>query len=116
MITRLTVIILTLTISLTSRGEPGRSTQQEALTYLQTIKLPDSSIYWPNAKGHLFLENLRVNVEHPLGMYQGSNTNFCGYAALSYLPLNYDPLQYVKFMLTLFLEGNATWGKIHFTP
>jgi hypothetical protein len=49
-------------------------------------------------------------------MYQGSNTNFCGYAALSYLPLNYNPLQYVKFMLTLFLEGNATWGSIRFTP
>jgi len=97
-------------------GEPHRSTPQEAMTYLQSITLPDSSIHWPNARGHLFLENLKINVLHPLGMYQGSNTNFCGYAALSYLPLNYDPLQYVKFMTTLYLEGNASWGNIHFTP
>jgi len=112
----LLLLPLLLAHSLISVGEPSHSTQQEALAYLQTIKLPDSSIYWPNARGHLFLENLRVNVQHPLGMYQGSNTNFCGYAALSYLPLNYDPLQYVKFMLTLYIDGQATWNKIKFTP
>ena len=112
----LLLICFSSTRSLASTGEPGRSTQQEALAYLQTIHLPDSSIHWPNARGHLFMENLRANVQHPLSMYQGSNTNFCGYAALSYLPLNYDPLQYVKFMLTLYEEGQATWNKIKFTP
>ncbi|HVW62874.1 MAG TPA: hypothetical protein VHC48_22640 [Puia sp.] len=104
-------------LALASTGEqPGRSTQQEALAYLRTIRLADSSIYWPNTKGHLFLENLQANVQHPLGMYQGSNTNFCGYAAFSFLVLNYDPLQYVKFMLALYEEGQATWNKIKFTP
>jgi hypothetical protein len=102
--------------SLVRAGEPPRSTSQEALSYLQTITLPDSSTWWPNARSRLFLENLRLNVQHPLGMYQGVNTNFCGYAALSYLPLNYDPLQYVKFMTSLYMEGQASWGKIHFTP
>ena len=102
--------------SLATAGELHRSTPQEALDYLQSVVIPDSSIYWPNARGHLFLENLKINVRHPLGMYQGVNTNFCGYAALSYLPLNYDPLQYVKFMTTLFLEGKASWGKVQFTP
>jgi len=112
----LLTIILSLSISLSSLGEPGHSTQQEAFTFLQEIKLPDSSIYWPNARSHLFMENLRRNVQYPLSMYQGSNTNFCGYAALSYLPLNYDPLQYVKFMVALFLDGKASWGKIRFDP
>jgi hypothetical protein len=49
-------------------------------------------------------------------MYQGSNTNFCGYAAFSYLPLHNDPLQYVKFMLSLYQEGHATWNNVTFTP
>ena len=116
------VIALTLIISLHSLGQPrqpgqpGHSTQQEALAWLEAASLPDSSIYWPNVRTHLFLENLRVNVTHPLGMYQGSNTNFCGYAALSYLPLNNDPLQYVKFMLALYQEGHATWNNIKFHP
>lgn len=110
------VLVLAFFISLSSRGEPGHSTQQEALDFLGTIKLPDSSIFWPNARSHLFMENLLTNVRYPLSMYQGVNTNFCGYAALSYLPLNYDPLQYAKFMVTLYTEGKAVWGKIHFTP
>jgi len=116
MMSKLLAIAISLNISFTAYGAPGHSTQQEALAFLQTIKLPDSSAYWPNARAPLFLENLRVNVQHPLGMYQGSNTNFCGYAALSYLPLNNDPLQYVKFMVTLYTEGKASWNKINFTP
>ncbi|MDO6434996.1 hypothetical protein Q4E93_30560 [Flavitalea sp. BT771] len=109
-------LLSVLLFALTTLGEPGHSTQQEALAFLQELKLPDSSIYWPNARSRLFMENLRHNVQYPLSMYQGSNTNFCGYAALSYLPLNNDPLQYVKFMAALFLEGKATWGRIHFDP
>ncbi len=110
------LIFFLLSPSLVTAGEPPRSTPQEALDYLQTITLPDSSTWWPNARGGPFLENLKLNVRHPLGMYQGVNTNFCGYAALSYLPLNYDPLQYVKFMTSLYIEGQATWGKVHFSP
>lgn len=110
------LIAFTLLISLHSLGQPGHSTQQEALAWLKTAKLPDSSIYWPNVRTHLFLENLRINVTNPLGMYQGSNTNFCGYAALSYLPLNNDPLQYVKFMLALYQDGHATWKDSKFKP
>jgi len=113
------LLLLTIFLSIlshTSTGQPGHSTQKEALAYLQTIQLPDSSIYWPNTRRHLFLQNLQVNVQNPLGMYQGSNTNFCGYAAFSYLPLHNDPLQYVKFMVTLYTDGQATWNKIKFTP
>ena len=52
----------------------------------------------------------------PLALYQGTNTNFCGYAALSYLPLHEDPLGYTRFLLTLYCEGKATWGNVHFDP
>ena len=94
----------------------GTSTREEALDYLQKAKLPDSSIFWPNVKLHLFIENLKANITTPLAIYQGSNTNFCGYAALSYLPLQNDPLAYTRFMLTLYTDGAAKWGKISFDP
>ena len=92
------------------------STPGEALDYLQRVKLPDSSKHWPNVRRSLFIENLKANITAPLAIYQGSNTNFCGYAALSYLPLHDDPLTYTRFMVDLFINGDATWGKIEFTP
>jgi hypothetical protein len=94
----------------------GSSTPQEALDYLLKARLPDSSAYWPNIRRSLFIENLKANILSPLAMYQGSNTNFCGYAALSYLPLHDDPLTYTRFMLTLYTTGQATLGVTHFNP
>jgi hypothetical protein len=92
------------------------SSRAEALEWLKMIRIPDSSEYWPHVKAHEFLENLRINVSHPVGIFQGTNTNFCGYAAFSYLPLHYDPLQYVQFMAALYANGAANWHKIEFTP
>jgi hypothetical protein len=92
------------------------STRQQALELLKNTKLPDSSRWWPNIKLDLFIGNLKANIESPLKIYQGSNTNFCGYAAFSYLPLQYDPLAYTRFMLSLYLDGQATWNNIHFNP
>jgi len=94
----------------------GSSTPQEALDLLKRTKLPDSSIWWPNVKGHLFMDNLKANILTPLAIYQGSNTNFCGYAALSYIPLHDDPLGYTRFLLALYRDGTASWGNIRFTP
>ena len=125
-ITRCLVITITLFSVLSGHvlasfnNEPGDSVvtsgRQAALRFLEKIHDPDSSAWWPNVKPHLFIENLRTNINTPLAMYQGSNTNFCGYAALSYLPLHDNPLGYVKFMLELYREGKATWGKITFAP
>jgi hypothetical protein len=93
-----------------------QSSRQQALDLLNTIKLPDSSRWWPNVNKGLFLANLQANIIAPLKIYQGSNTNFCGYAALSYLPLQHDPLTYTRFMLSLYLDGKATWNNIVFNP
>ena len=111
-------IFSSLSPAFAQHADPGSgvSTREEALNYLQAAKLPDSSIFWPNVKLHLFIENLKANITTPLAIYQGSNTNFCGYAALSYLPLQNDPLTYTRFMLALYTDGSATWGKITFTP
>ena len=92
------------------------STPQQALALLENTSLPDSSKWWPNIRRSLFIENIRANILHPLKFYQGSNTNFCGYAALSYLPLHDDPLAYTRFLLTLYTEGHASYGKIRFAP
>jgi len=94
----------------------GISTREEAIHFIEAIKQPGASPYWPHVKPELFLENLKANIYHPLELNQGSNTNFCGYAAMSYLPLHTDPLGYAKFMLELYHTGRAKWGKQKFTP
>lgn len=92
------------------------STKRQALEYLKRIKNLKSSIFWPNIEPKAFLKNVELNVDSPLVVYEGSNTNFCGYAALTYLPLNIDPLGYAKFMITIFNDGSATYGKAFINP
>ncbi|HEY8690787.1 MAG TPA: hypothetical protein VIM07_16235 [Chitinophagaceae bacterium] len=94
------------------------STQKDAIFFIEKIKDLQSSVHWPHVKPDLFLKNLKENIYTPLSIYEGSNTNFCGYAALSYFPLHDDPLGYAKFMLELFEKGKAKFGKalIHPSP
>lgn len=92
------------------------STQKEAIFFIEQIKELKSSTWWPHVKPDLFLKNLKENIYTPLSIYEGSNTNFCGYAALSYFPLHDDPLGYVKFMLELFDKGKAKFGKALINP
>ena len=110
--------LLTLLIWLSIRccfAQPA-STPQQALALLEHTPLPDSSTWWPNIRRSLFIANLRANILLPLKIYQGSNTNFCGYAALSYIPLQDDPLAYTRFLLSMYLDGHASYGKIRFDP
>jgi hypothetical protein len=100
----------------TGSALPPHSTSAEALRFIHEVGRLDSSAHWPHIGPKLFLENLKVNILTPLALYQGSNTNFCGYAALSYLPLHDDPLGYARFMLALYRNGKASWGKIYFEP
>ena len=92
------------------------STQQQAILFINNIKQLKQSIYWPNVRPDYFLRNLKENINFPLSIYEGSNTNFCGYAALSYLPLHDDPLGYVKFMVQLYKAGKAMMGKANILP
>ncbi|HXB93152.1 MAG TPA: hypothetical protein VNU72_12715 [Puia sp.] len=110
------VFSLLLLFGLRLAAEPGTSTAQQALEYIKSANIPDSSSWWPNIQGHLFIENLKANILSPLAIYQGSNTNFCGYAALSYLPLHDDPLTFTRFLVFLYKDGKADWGNIHFSP
>jgi len=112
----LLLIILLLTVRPAMAEVHPASTRDQALDLLNKTTLPDSSVFWPNIKQPLFIANLKANINFPQKIYQGSNTNFCGYAALSYLPLNDDPLAYTIFMLSLYKTGEATWNGIHFKP
>ncbi len=92
------------------------STQQEAKLFIEKIKELKPSVYWPHVSPDLFLKNIKENIYEPLKLYEGSNTNFCGYAALSYLPLHDDPLGYLKCMLQLYDSGKAHVGKVFINP
>lgn len=78
------------------------STQQQAIAFIKTIDTLTASVYWPNVKPKSFLENIQSNIDKPLNLYEGVSTNFCGYAALSYLLLHDNPLGYAKFMVELY--------------
>ena len=92
------------------------STKTEALSFLDKQKELKQSKIWPFIKPAEFSKNLRENVLNPFTLYEGSFTNFCGYAAMSYLAFTYDPLSYVKFMTELYDKGTADYNKIHFNP
>ncbi|MDQ6756491.1 MAG: hypothetical protein M3004_06110 [Bacteroidota bacterium] len=92
------------------------STQKDAIIFIEKIKELKASIYWPHINPQMFLQNVKENIYNPLEVYEGSNTNFCGYAALTYLPLHDDPLGYAKFMLRLYEDGKALIGKAFIQP
>lgn len=88
----------------------------QAIAFLdQQTHLP-ASRFWPKIAPALFLQNLRNNVLHPLEIYEGRSTNFCAYAALSYLPLHDNPLNWVRFMVQVYTKGQALYGRENFEP
>ncbi len=92
------------------------STQQQAIAFVEEIKELSPSEFWPNIKPVLFLENLKINIHQPESIYPGLGTNFCGYAALTYLFLQDDPLGYAKLILQLYREGKVEFGNAIFKP
>jgi hypothetical protein len=96
---------------------PGvTSTQQQAIAYIDKIKELSRSAYWPNIKPALFLQNLKTVIHHPISVYAGKGTYFCGYGALTYLFLKDDPLGYATLLLQLFNEGKARFRKVDLDP
>lgn len=93
-----------------------RSTAREAITFLNSIQHLDSSKYWPFIDPALLLENLNASIRGPLKSFEGKNTNFCSYTALSYIPLRHDPLGFAKFILQLYHDGSARMGKTLIKP
>jgi len=92
------------------------SSKQAALSYLNKIKFLAPCKEWPNIVPRLFLENIRLNIVFPLKFYEGQSTNFCSYAALTFLLINDNPLGYAKLMIGLYKNGTATYTKTRFHP
>lgn len=111
-----TAAMLILQAAATPPDSTQISTQKQAIAFLDSLQALDSSKHWPNADPVLFLQNLRTFAIAPLRFYEGKGTNFCAYSALTYIPLNYDPLGFSRFMVTLYQKGKARMGKIVFKP
>lgn len=97
------------------KKETSATEKEQAIAYLNRTGFTKSS-YWPKINPKLFEENLRRNIEAPVFLFAGRNTNFCGYAALGYVFLKEDPFGYTKFMTDLYLYGKAEYGNTTFTP
>jgi hypothetical protein len=93
-----------------------KSTPEQAIAYLDSVKKLEKSKHWPNVDPEIFLKNLRAFATSPLRFYEGKSTNFCAYSALTYIPLHYDPLGFSRFMVSLYRTGKAKMGKVTFTP
>ncbi len=108
--------------ALPSNDSPGdtttisTSTASEAIEYLNSIKGLDSSNFWPNIDPALLWQNLNNSIRGPLKSFEGKNTNFCAYTALSYIPIRYDPLGFSKFIIDLYQKGEARMGKAFIKP
>lgn len=92
------------------------STRKQAISFLEKQADLRPSNFWPNVNPVIFIQNLRNNLEDPLSIHEGKSANFCAYAALSYIPLHDDPLGFIKFMLKIYKEGKAIYGKEYFEP
>ncbi len=89
-----------------------QSTAAEALNYLHSLGPLTQSDVWPHINPVLFMKNVESNVAHPQGLYQGISTNFCSYAALSYILILNDPLGYARAMVQLYQDGYAYYRKV----
>lgn len=87
-----------------------------ALAFLDSVGPLPASLLWPNIDPALYYENLRSFALYPLRFYEGKGTNFCAYSAITYIPLNYDPEGFARFMVKLYLEGEARMGSVQFRP
>ncbi len=92
------------------------STRKQAISFLEKQADLRPSNFWPNVNPVIFIQNLRNNLEDPLSIHEGKSTNFCAYAALSYMPLHDDPLGFITFMLKIYKEGKAIYGREYFEP
>lgn len=92
------------------------STQEQAIKFIDSCPRPEASPFWPNVNPENFWNNVKANIYNRLKLYAGSNTDFCGYAAMSYLFLKDNPLGYVKLMLELYKKGEAGYHGIRIIP
>ena len=82
--------------------------QQRALELLARADTTATSAHWPHIRPALFYANIRRNILYPGKINQGSNTNFCSYAALTHLLIRYQPDHYTQMILSLYTSGKTS--------
>lgn len=114
------MIAATLTLHAQEQRSPGKTANEperlQAWEYVNSADTMKQSIHWPHITPQAFLNNLRRNIEEPLKMNNGRNTNFCAYGAVSYTCLKNEPLRYVTCMLDLYRNGEAMYRDIRLAP
>lgn len=87
------------------------SSQLLALKMLNETDTSSSSTYWPGINPTLFFDNVRNNVLYPDKINQGQSNNFCGYATVTHILLQYHPDVYVRSILELYRKGEVRINK-----
>ena len=98
-------------------AQPNLSIQQkQAIAFMDSVGELNQSSHWPNVKPASYSKNLRRNITQPLFLYAGNNTNFCGFAAMSYSCIGNFPLRYARFMVELYKKGESNFRQEYFNP
>ncbi len=92
------------------------STPAQTIAYIDSIGSLPVSPHWPNMDAGIFFNNLKTFTTQPFDFYEGKSTNFCAYSAITYIPLKYDPLGFAKFLIKLYLNGQAVMGNKLLNP
>jgi hypothetical protein len=71
---------------------------------------------WPEINPTLFLRDLKELVANPERVMQGRATNFCGYAATTYLLVLRQPEEFAIQLLRLYKHGETKFGKARLNP
>jgi hypothetical protein len=88
----------------------------EAMRLLAGIESLPPSKAWPEVAPHLFLNDLKDLIANPERVMQGKATNFCGYAATTYLLVLRQPDDFAIQMLRLYKHGETKFGKARLNP
>jgi hypothetical protein len=84
------------------------SKKMRALDRLSAFDTCSASPLFPNIKPGSFYLNLQLNILNPERVFQGNETSFCGYAALTTLLCKTNPDRYVEMMLQLYQHGDMS--------
>lgn len=78
--------------------------------FQRQIEFPNQSNakLWKNIDEDLFQKNLDNNLNSTLHLYQGSGTNLCGFAAVTYHLIKYNPTEYHRMLMELYNKGETT--------
>lgn len=77
--------------------------------FQRQIEFPNQSksTIWKNIDEELFKKNLENNLDATLHLYQGSGTNLCGFAAVTYHFIKHNPKEYNRMIMELYNNGET---------